>query len=48
MTHIFQAHGLTRPESAAAISRIRAAIDCYAGDGPDLDRIAATDVLARR
>jgi monoterpene epsilon-lactone hydrolase len=29
MTHDFQAHGLTRPESAAAIGRIKAAIAYY-------------------
>lgn len=34
MTHEFQAHGLTRPESAEAISRIASAVACHVGDDP--------------
>jgi hypothetical protein len=47
MTHDFQAHGLTQPESAAAIGRIRAAIAyyiCAAGDRPAFDASGATEI----
>lgn len=48
MTHVFQAHGLTRPESAEALSRIAAAIARHAGaGGEDLPAIAATEVRSR-
>jgi acetyl esterase/lipase len=47
MTHNFHAHGLTRPESAEAISRIRIAIAHYAGDGavkPIFEGCASTEI----
>ena len=33
MVHDFQSHGLTRPESAQAIARVKAAIERYVGQG---------------
>jgi epsilon-lactone hydrolase len=47
MTHDFQAHGLTRPESAAAIGRIKAAIAYYVyagGDRPAIDACGVTEI----
>jgi acetyl esterase/lipase len=43
MTHDFQAHGLTRPESAEAIARIRAAIAHYSGVRADRLTFAACE-----
>ena len=48
ITHVFQAHGLTRPESAEALARIAAAIAFHVyGEGDDLGEIAATEIRSR-
>ncbi|MEL7465858.1 MAG: alpha/beta hydrolase fold domain-containing protein [Pseudomonadota bacterium] len=44
MTHVFQAHSRTRPESAAALDRIAAAIAHRTGDGGDFGPIRETEV----
>ena len=48
MTHVFQAHGLTLPESREALERIAAALARHVdGTGEDLAEIPATNVRSR-
>ena len=48
MTHEFQAHGLTHPDSAEAIERLRAAIAHYTEGAGGFEAGARTEVHARR